>query len=442
MQIDVEDLMLAKCRQLIEEKLGWGSSDIWTNHDFELLGEKIETETKVNLSVATLKRIWGKIKYTSKPTITTLDTLVQFIGYENWRVFKIRHNEEGSPKPLNGNGHARDSGIVTDSVQTPSFKQSFRFMVVPVVVALLSAVVILFIFYTNRHDNSPSADSHLEGQRYSFSSKKVVSEGVPNSVIFDYDASAASTQDTIFIQQSWDRRFREQVTKNNHNKTSIYYYPGFFQAKLVVNSRIMKEHNIYIRTNGWLPLIEQQSVPVYFSEADAINNGVMTLAVDKIVANGVAMQPEPPWVAFHNARTFNDLMSDNFIFETEVKNDYKAGGGVCQLTEIHIRLEGGMIMIPLSIKGCVSNLNLFDRDGRKPDPSPLGCDFSDWVNVRVEVKNKVGQLFINHNKAFDLNLDIPPVKIVGLLYRFQGTGSINSVKLATIHDHVVYEENF
>ena len=442
MQIDVEDLLLDKCKQLIEEKLGWGSSDNWTNHDFEVLCERIEAETKVNLSVATLKRIWGKIKYTSRPTITTLDTLVQFIGYENWRVFRIRHTEDERPKPLNGNGQGRKTAFLTHPAPTPTVSQSFRFMLVPAVVTVLSAVFILFIFFTKRNDNAEPANSSIDDKQFAFSSKKIVSEGVPNSVIFDYDASAASTEDTIFIQQSWDTRLRERVAKDNHNKTSIYYYPGFFQAKLVVNSRIVKEHDLYIRTNGWLPLIEQQNVPVYFSEAEAVSDGVMTLAVNQITENGVSMQPEPPWVAFHNARTFDDLMSDNFIFETEIKNDYKAGGGVCQLTEIHIRLEGGMIMIPLSIKGCVSKLALIDMDGRKPDPSALGCDFSDWVNVRVEVKDKVGQLFINGTKAFDLNLEITPVKIVGLLYRFQGTGSINSVKLSTIHDQVVYEENF
>ena len=74
MNIQTDEMLLQKCRNLIEEHSGWGSSETWTSQDYELLSEKIAEETNVQLSVATLKRIWGKIRYESKPTIniTTL----------------------------------------------------------------------------------------------------------------------------------------------------------------------------------------------------------------------------------------------------------------------------------------------------------------------------------------------------------------------------------
>src|SRR5688572_20921938 len=96
--MDAEELMLQKCKNLIEARLGWDESGSWSNHDFQMLSEKIQETTGINLSVATLKRIWGKVKYESKPTITTLNTLAQFTGYENWRAFKQDHNGHG----LNG----------------------------------------------------------------------------------------------------------------------------------------------------------------------------------------------------------------------------------------------------------------------------------------------------------------------------------------------------
>jgi hypothetical protein len=225
--------------------------------------------------------------------------------------------------------------------------------------------------------------------------------------------------------------------------TSIYYYPGFFIAKLIVNNTIVKQHNIHIRTNGWLPLVEQPNVPVYFKEEEVIkNNGVMTLPVEKLIENSIPLQPETPWVEFHNSREFENVLSDNFIFETELKNEYGEGAGICQLTEVYLRWEGGMLMIPLSIKGCVSSLSLIDVDGRKPDTSLLGCDFSDWVQLKLIVKDRKGELFINESKAYDLNLDIPPVKIAAITYRFQGTGSVNFITLSTTDGNVVYENGF
>jgi hypothetical protein len=172
------------------------------------------------------------------------------------------------------------------------------------------------------------------------------------------------------------------------------------------------------------------------------NNGAMTLPIEKLIENSIPLQPETPWVAFHNSREFGDLRSDNFIFETELKNDYNEGAGICQNTEIHIRWEGGVLIVPLSIKGCVSNLGLFDVDGKQTDTSLLGCDFSDWVPVKIVVKERKGELYINNTKAYDLNLDIPPAKIAAIAYRFQGTGSVNSIKLSTVSGDVVYENNF
>ncbi|HLL96116.1 MAG TPA: hypothetical protein VK404_14140, partial [Spirosoma sp.] len=55
------------CRRLIEQKVGWGSSEHWQNRDFEQLGEQILVETGVSLSISTLKRLWGRIRYDSSP---------------------------------------------------------------------------------------------------------------------------------------------------------------------------------------------------------------------------------------------------------------------------------------------------------------------------------------------------------------------------------------
>src|SRR5882757_4587847 len=79
---------LAECRRQIETRLGWGDSVLWTSGDFEQLSEKIRDATQIYLSASTLKRIWGRIKYESLPAVTTLNTLAQFAGYDNWRAFR------------------------------------------------------------------------------------------------------------------------------------------------------------------------------------------------------------------------------------------------------------------------------------------------------------------------------------------------------------------
>ncbi len=444
MEIETEDVLLQKCRTLIEKKLGWGDPAAWATNDYELLGQKIQEVTNVNLSIATLKRIWGKIRYESRPTITTLNTLAQFLGFENWRAFTQHHGV------MNGNGHAprtgegftnaqyAGSGQMGQPIVPPSPKpRSNKFgWVVAVVIFILAAAT--FIVLKTEKSSGPPPDP---GQ-FQFSSKKTVDEGVPNTVIFDYNASAASANDTIFIQQSWDKRLRELVSRDGKHHTSIYYYPGFFQAKLIVNEKVVKEHNLFIKTNGWLSCIEQKPVPVYFSEADVKQDGVLRLPLKNIISSNVPLQPTTPWVSFYNVRDFGELNSDDFIFETEIRNDYKEGSAVCQLTQVHVLMEGAAMVVPLSIKGCVGELNLMGTEGKQSDLSGLGVDFGDWVKVKFVFKDKIARIFINDAEKFKLQANMLPVKVVGIAYRFQGTGSVNYARLSTSSGKIIYEDNF
>jgi len=437
--METDEQLLEKCKKLIEEKLGWGGSELWSHQDFKNLSDLIEEATNVRLSTATLKRIWGKVKYTSKPTITTLDTLARFIDIDNWRVFKLS-NAEANDQGHTAKTNARSGAAVHSksfSEKKPPRKKRYRYWVFPVGIIFVG---LSFFYLAQKSD--PEDRMALSAENFSFESRRVVSVGVPNSVIFTYDASTAKDTDSLFIQQSWNQNLRQRIRKNENISTSIYYYPGFFLAKLVVNSRIVKEDSVYIQTDGWLPLVVQPNVPVYYKKEDIFHDGVMTLPVDKIRENSINLQPKTPWVEFYNVRNFGGLKSDNFILEAELKNDYSEGSGICQNTEIHIRLAGGVLIVPLSIKGCVSNLKILDADGIREDVSALGCDLGHWVKFRYEVKNRKGRIFINDQKAVDLNLDFNPKELKGLLFRFQGTGSVNYVRLSSTDGKVVYEDNF
>jgi hypothetical protein len=83
--------LMRQVKRLFEEKTGWGDSDLWNNQDFLELSEMIFDQTGVALSHVTLKRIWGKVRYDSLPHIKTLNTIVQFLGYRNWREFRVKN---------------------------------------------------------------------------------------------------------------------------------------------------------------------------------------------------------------------------------------------------------------------------------------------------------------------------------------------------------------
>ena len=425
-----DEFLIEKTIKLFESSTGWGDSSTWTNQDFVILSEKIQERTGVALSHVTLKRVWGKVRYDSLPNTHTLDTLVKFLGYENWRDFKSQ-NSNGK---LNGNGTAVN-GVLKQVVEhiheepaKPEPKKSKLPLKLIISVTGITSLAVLLVFINRNKPKPVGADND-----YKFSSKKIVTEGLPNSVVFNFDATK-SPYDSVIIQQSWDTKLQVKVPKTQHQHTCIYYYPDYYKAKLIVGNRIVSMHRLLIKTKGWLPLVAQSPVPVYYNPEDAIANGKMSLSVEKIKARNINMQPEPPTVIYANVRDFGEIYSNDFTFETSLRNDYKEGAAICQLTKLYLLCEGTAIYIPLSAKGCISTNDLlftnFYTSGKQEDLSQFGVDFNSFVKLRIESKNGKANILLDDKVVYTVKHDIIKSKIIGIYFSFQGTGTVNYMKLS------------
>ena len=411
-----DESLIRQVKKRFEEQTGWGDSEKWSNQDFLQLSDLIREKTGVNISHVTLKRIWGKVKYESLPNTHTLNTLVQYLGYDNWRDFTVKCGSAPPPSAP----EPEPEPVSEPAVPRPRRWKKVVWMVAPLVVILL---VLLFL----KGQQPPP-----QARDYSFSSKKTVTSGLPNSVIFDYDASR-SPDDSVVIQQSWDTARRVKVPRSGRQYTSVYYYPDYYHATLRVHGQVVKQHSLLIRTDGWLPLVEQDPVPVYFKPQESIGGGKMTLSVDQIKAKNILLQPAPPTVMFANVRDFGDVYSDHFVFETRLKNDYAEGSAVCQLTRVYLLCEGTAIWVPLVAPGCVSTVDLyftyFYTSGKREDLSSLGVNFNDYVKLRIESDSGKARILVNDKLAYTVPRHILHSKIIGILYRFQGTGTVDYVSL-------------
>lgn len=414
-----EDDNLQQCRLLIEEKVGWGDSSQWQNQDFEALSERIFAETGITLSVSTLKRIWGKVRYDSAPTATTLNTLAQFVGYDNWREFRkqpVLIAEETAPS------------LPVQSAPVPVFRPSaIRW---PWVVGVFVVLGLVGIWAFQKRAKP------LYIGEVTFSSRPVA-KGLPNTVLFQYDATD-SNADSVFIQQSWNPKLRFRVDKDGHQYASTYFYPGYFRAKLVLNDSIVKEHDLYIKTDGWLGTINRDSIPVYFPDKQIRRNGTIELTETDLTEQGIDFQKSVPNTSLHYVQPLGELSGSTFGFETEVKSTFNRFDAVCQHVGIMMLCSKGMHFLQLSRKGCVGELNLSFNgthiSGKTNDLSGFGVDFSDWVTIRCEVKDKLAKVFVNEKLAYQGRFQEDAGKIVGLRYYFQGTGAVKS---ARFYDHQI-----
>lgn len=75
---------LNKLKKEIELKFG---RQIESPSNFDALSLDIKKTTGKEISVSTLKRVWGYVKYDSKPRREILSLLSQYLGFTDWQDF-------------------------------------------------------------------------------------------------------------------------------------------------------------------------------------------------------------------------------------------------------------------------------------------------------------------------------------------------------------------
>jgi hypothetical protein len=156
------------------------------------------------------------------------------------------------------------------------------------------------------------------------------------------------------------------------------------------------------------------------------------------------MQPLPPTTDYTYVDDFGELYTDDFVFETSLKNDYNDGAGICQLCQVFLLCKETGIWVPLCIKGCVSGIDLgftnYHASGKSEDLSAFGVDYNDFVKLRIESKNGKAVISVNGKPAYTVTNNIIKSKIIGIFYRFSGTGSVDYVRLG--NGKVNYDDEF
>ncbi|HEX4852486.1 MAG TPA: hypothetical protein VFV08_16840, partial [Puia sp.] len=401
---------LQQCLRRIEEILQWGSSDHWQNTDFEVLQERIFEKTSVSLSSSTLKRIWGKVKYDSSPNLATLNALAIFIGFADWRSFVSSHSIDIKAK--------------MDSPEKSIHNPQFLYTKIGAGL-LLFAIILLSVFWIRKRPRQ------LYFKNLEFSSTPV-SNTIPNTVVFKYDASY-SNADSVFIQQDWDKSKRSLVDKNLHEFTTTYYEPGYFKAKLILNDSVVKMHDILVQSNGWLALVRKKPVPVYIAAGEIKKNDIVGVDESALKAYGISLQEEHDPLVFYNVSDSYHISGNDFQMKVELRNTFNKNEGVCQFTQVVIMATDGMILIPLGIKGCSGELNLFlgteSIHGRTHDLSGFGVDFTQWVAVDCRVQNRNIKISVNKKLVYSGLLKKDLGNIVGSSIGFQGTGEFKGFEL-------------
>ncbi|MCL6265910.1 hypothetical protein [Flagellimonas myxillae] len=404
--------LVRKCLLQIEENLGWGASENWHNDVFVELSERIQEKTKVLLSPVTLKRLWGRIDYQSAPSKTTLNTLAQFAGFQNWRDFKGRTSIK-KQNPL--------ARIVSANLG--------------VIMLSASVMTVIFISFFSLK-GTREASEVIDPSTIVFTSKPIA-KGLPNSVVFDLDLGSIQS-DSIHIQQYWDPTKTIDLNPGQKQATGQYYRPGYFRAKLLVDGKVIKQHDLFIKSEGWMGTVDYTPIPKYLSNADVFEN---KLQMPSEILEEIAQNKDPLMSTFHLVEDFPEISGDDFLLESTVQNTYREKWAVCQNMGIIILGTKGALVIPFAIQGCVSEIGIMLNDvylsGKEHDLSNLGVDLSVPRNLIIRVENKRLTVSSEERELFSGSYNESVGRIVGLRYRFLGAGQVLHCKLSDLQENVV-----
>lgn len=399
------DPHIDRLKTTVVSTLKWGEVSSWHSKMFEELSEKVFDATGTMLSVATLKRFFGVVSHSGMPSTTTLDALSKFVGTENWRSFKM---------------------------QTPTrrFKIKVPGKSMYVTVGFLLAIVVISLI------GNRTPPFEINSSEFQFSSR-VLSREYPNSVVFDFNIPDHITTDSLHIQQYWDPSKTVKLTQGQTQATGIYYHPGYFKAKLMVEGQEAQSHDLFLKSNGWLGQLEYQPVPQYFEPLQDSTQ----LSIPDAIREEVANREEPLITSLHWIDDLGNLSGDNFTFETTISNTFDDRWAVCQRMAIYFIGTDGAMIIPFAKIGCSSDLNMMLNDvylrGKEHDLSALSTDFTEPKNLSIDVHDLKVRVSIEGEEVYQAAYQESMGRLVGVRFKFVGTGEVRSFKLKDRSDQVI-----
>ena len=398
--------------QHIETQLAWGEGSTWTNKDFQELSDRIFDRTRQQLSVTTLKRVWGRAERVANPSGATLDILAEFAGYASWRAFRQRQSvtlpQNGSPPSL------------------PTRPKRPWKMVSG---AILLLVLLGLTWYALRNRETPTnASPTASSDSIRFSFEKVAS-GYPNTVIFRYDMGD-TPYDSLTLQQSWDTSKRVVLTEPQGLVTTTYYYPGYFLTKLLVDGQIVCEKDLYIPTQGWQGLILEEDGFVYLKPEQLLRDSVLT------VAPGVLTQMNQRTESrLYLAHLTDDPHIDgrDFTLDAEFRMPQATGRSVCQQVRLTVTGTKEVLGFHFTIPGCVGDLLfMLNKEmvlGQSRDLSAFGLDFSEWTHCRIAVQNQRVRVSLGNREVFSHQMTSDIGRVGGVQWTFEGAGEIRHLEM-------------
>lgn len=388
------------CIAALSKKFHLNASNI-QERDFEFVSQKIRTATKVDLSTATLRRIWSG-KYQNTPQIKTLDALAQTLGYQGWHAFKI-HQKSGKRNSVRLNAN-------------------YLWL-------LLLPFIVGFIWVFTKIKTSDGISGVV------LQPDALVHEGVPATIGFNYDIQSISGE--VKIQLSWIPFEQTVLDPEKQFYTGTYFYPDYHEAKLLLEERVLATSKVHITTPDWHGLLMKEGLdpnPILLNPSEFLSDSSMSVRTVLAQSKGIVASTYFPVFTLSNER-LDSVSADQISLQFNARLLPIEIPENCRSFSVLIKGEHGRIRIPISEEGCYGLFDLSVSDhsisGKTTDLSQLSYDFSQITPVAIHTKDQRLFIQVGDQAPFMLQYSglLGPLKVIKFIST--GPGEINTVKFNT-----------
>jgi len=427
--------LVQTCMEEVCKGAGFANPGDMVQRDIEFLCESIENKTGILISLSTIKRLLNG-QFARLPQIATLNAIAVFSGYQNWQDYKFTKSRQGGMEVQSesGVGEEKEEPRVIERK-----KLGYAKLLLAGTVLLLAAAGLLAIMKAGK-----TGLGNIK--KAQFSAVKVTNNDIPNTVVFSYNIDDINA-DSFFIQQSWDVSRRVRIYKHNHTLTDIYYEPGYHNAKLIANDKIIKTVDVSIPTDKWFFYSKENVLrgrPKYITSTKGISKGSLQLTKDDLLKSNIDIQKENGYIQVYFPSKI-ERCSDNFVLKFKIRVN-GLNNENCPWFWPEVFCQRNFMYFISTLKGCTSNINAqFGENifrGKTTDFSALGVDVKTWQNVELKVINKNVSISMNGVEVFKTAYQQSCGLITGIGFISNALSEVDYVDLRTADGKIIYSNDF
>lgn len=422
------------CLEKIEDKLGWGPSEKWTERDFIRLQGIIGDVSKINISTHTLKRLFGKIYYDRDnytPQEATKNALVIYLGYVSWLEF-IQTNQASNSGGEPGKNMKRN--ILLDKI---SDMMPPKFYSRPLFFLLLFVFIIIMVIRIVHEDtnffieNTSGYVPHTVTFHYHVPQRKV------GNAYINYDFTHPHLGGEYYLTEKGE---------NHINYT--YQIPGVFFPELHVGKNTYHSGPVVVLSDDWISFYQNEMK----NKVLWLHNIIKEKRVDNYLYLSAKTIKEHGGdtilVYYTGHRLIRDfgVSGDDFVLETMALNNSDIGGIGCYDVNLYVYCENSIYMIRMVEKQChaYSLLSYGEKllDGSTVDLPFITFNPADWSRIRLEVDEKRMRLLLNQEEIYSDSYSQACGNILGIQFFFKGSGKVDYVTLSTKQGEVIFHDDF